>query len=360
MSGACSAPGHRLRPSGSTRSRTWPMLLRGSRGMAEAFAQGLWDSPDLVALIRLAARNAGGLDRLRSRLAPVRWPLQRAGALLRRSTKRRRRRDIAAHYDLGNELFARMLDPTMSYSCALFEHEGMTLEQAQVAKLERVCEQLDLGPGDRVLEIGTGWGAFALHAAATRGCHVTTTTISREQHDYAVEQVRARGTERPGHGADGGLPRAAGPLRQARLDRDDRGGRLAALRHLLRQVLGAAGSRRRDAAAGDHDRRPRLRGREGVEVVHQHPHLPRRMPALARGDRPQRRPANRPAGGGARGPDAALRRDAPALARRTSRPMPTSSRSAATTSASAGCGRSTSPTARPASRSGGSATSSCC
>jgi cyclopropane-fatty-acyl-phospholipid synthase len=174
-------------------SRTWPMLLRGSRGMAEGFARGLWDSPDLVALIRLAARNASGLDRLRSCSAPVRWPLQRARALLRRSTKRRSRRDITAHYDLGNELFARMLDPTMSYSCAIFEREGMTLEQAQVAKLERICEQLDLGPGDRVLEIGTGWGAFALHAAATRGCHVTTTTISREQHDYAVEQVRCAG-----------------------------------------------------------------------------------------------------------------------------------------------------------------------
>jgi cyclopropane-fatty-acyl-phospholipid synthase len=173
--------------------RTWPKLLRGSRGMAEAFAQGLWDSPDLAALIRLAARNAGGLDRLRSLIAPVRWPLQRAGALLRRSTKRRRRRDIAAHYDLGNELFSRILDPTMSYSCAVFEHQGMTLEQAQLAKLERVCEQLELGPEDRVLEIGTGWGAFALHAAATRGCHVTTTTISREQHDYAVEQVHSAG-----------------------------------------------------------------------------------------------------------------------------------------------------------------------
>jgi cyclopropane-fatty-acyl-phospholipid synthase len=147
----------------------------------------------VLALIGLAARNAGGLDRLRSLLAPVRCPLQRAGALLRRSTRRRRRRDIAAHYDLGNELFSRMLDPTMSYSCAVFEHEGMTIEQAQLAKLERVCEQLDLGPEDRVLEIGTGWGAFALRAAATRGCHVTTTTISREQHQYAVDQVRRAG-----------------------------------------------------------------------------------------------------------------------------------------------------------------------
>ena len=126
--------------------RAWPKLLRGSRGMAEAFAQGLWDSPDLVALIRLAAINASGLDRLRSLIAPLRWPLQRARALLRRSTRRRRRRDIAAHYDLGNELFSRMLDPTMSYSSAIFEHDGMTLEQAQLAKLERVCEQLDLGP----------------------------------------------------------------------------------------------------------------------------------------------------------------------------------------------------------------------
>ena len=173
--------------------RTWPKLLRGSGGMAEAFAQGLWESPDLVALIRLAARNAGGLDRLRLRLAPLRWPLQQARARLRRGTKRQRRRDIAAHYDLGNELFTRMLDPTMSYSCALFEQEGMTLEQAQVAKLERICDRLDLGPADHVVEIGTGWGGFALHAAATRGCHVTTTTISREQHDYAVERVRRAG-----------------------------------------------------------------------------------------------------------------------------------------------------------------------
>ncbi len=176
-------------------SRVWPMLLRGSRGLAEAYAQGLWDAPDLVALIRLAARNAGGLDRLRARLAPVWWPLQRVGALLRPATRRRARRDIAAHYDLGNELFARMLDPTMSYSSAVFERPGITLEQAQVAKLERICQTLELGPHDRVLEIGSGWGAFALYAAGTRGCHVTTTTISREQHDYALDQVRRAGLD---------------------------------------------------------------------------------------------------------------------------------------------------------------------
>ena len=174
-------------------ARTWPMLLRGSRGLAESYAQGLWDSPDLVALIRVAARNVAALDRVRARLTPVRAPLQHARALAARNTRRRSRKDIAAHYDLGNELFSRMLDPTMTYSCAVFERPGMTLEQASVAKFERVCDKLELGPGDRLVEIGTGWGAFAVHAAATRGCHVTTTTISREQHEHAVQRVRKAG-----------------------------------------------------------------------------------------------------------------------------------------------------------------------
>jgi len=173
--------------------QVWPMLLRGSRGLAESYAQGLWDSPDLVAVIRLAARNASVLDRVRALLSPLRTPFQRARAIVSRSTRRRSRRDIAAHYDLGNELFRRMLDPTMSYSCAIFERDGMTLEEASIAKLERVCDKLDLGPDDRLLEIGTGWGGLATYAAATRGCHVTTTTISREQHDYAVQQVTRAG-----------------------------------------------------------------------------------------------------------------------------------------------------------------------
>jgi cyclopropane-fatty-acyl-phospholipid synthase len=176
-------------------ARMWRMGLAGSRGLADAYAAGMWDSPDLVALVRLAARNASGLDRIRARLAPVRLPFQRVRDCLERSTRRRRRRDIAAHYDLGNELFSRMLDPSMTYSCAVFEEPAMTLEQAQAAKLELICEKLGVRPDDHLLEIGTGWGAFAVHAAVTRGCRVTTTTISREQYAYAVAAVRRAGVE---------------------------------------------------------------------------------------------------------------------------------------------------------------------
>jgi cyclopropane-fatty-acyl-phospholipid synthase len=176
-------------------ARMWRMGLAGSRGLADAYADGLWDSPDLVALVRIAARNAAGLDRLRRRLAPLRLPVQRVRAWVWPSTRGRRRRDVAAHYDLGNQLFSRMLDPTMSYSCAVFEDSDMTLEEAQLAKLERIGEKLDLRPGDRLLEIGAGWGALAIYAAGTRGCHVTTTTISREQHDFALAAVRRAGLE---------------------------------------------------------------------------------------------------------------------------------------------------------------------
>jgi cyclopropane-fatty-acyl-phospholipid synthase len=173
--------------------RAWHMFLRGSRGLAEAYAQGLWDAPDLTAVIRLGARNVHRLDRLRRRLTPLLGPLQRGRALLLPNTRRRSRRDIAAHYDLGNELFGLMLDPTLMYSCALFERREMTLREASVAKLEHVCRKLDLQARDHVLEIGSGWGGFALHAAATRGCRVTTTTISREQYDYTLAAVQRAG-----------------------------------------------------------------------------------------------------------------------------------------------------------------------
>jgi cyclopropane-fatty-acyl-phospholipid synthase len=173
----------------------WRMLLRGSRGLAESYARGWWDSPDLVAVIRVAARNAFVIDRVR-RATSLWWtPRQRLRSLRQRRTRERSRRDISAHYDIGNELFARMLDPTMMYSAALFDRPGMTLEEASVAKLERVCDRLELGADDHVLEIGTGWGGFALHAARTRGCRVTTTTISQEQYDHARAAVARAGLQ---------------------------------------------------------------------------------------------------------------------------------------------------------------------
>jgi len=175
--------------------RFWPALLHGSRGLAESYADGLWESPDLAAVVRVAARNVEMLDALRRRLAPVRGPWQRAHGLVARNTPARSRRHVAAHYDLGNELYELMLDPTLSYSCTVFERPDATLEEAALAKLDLVCDKLDLGPRDHVLEIGTGWGGFALHAARTRGCRVTTTTLSRAQHAEATRRVRAAGLE---------------------------------------------------------------------------------------------------------------------------------------------------------------------
>ena len=173
--------------------RLWPRLLHGSRGMAGAYMQGLWEAPDLTAVVRVAARNASTLDEWRRRVAPARVPLQAMRGIRGRNTRTRSRRDIAAHYDLGNEFFALMLDDTMMYSSAYFPRRGMTLAQASRAKLELVCDKLDLRAGDHVLEIGAGWGGFAVHAARTRGCRVTTTTISREQYEHAREWVRAAG-----------------------------------------------------------------------------------------------------------------------------------------------------------------------
>jgi cyclopropane-fatty-acyl-phospholipid synthase len=173
----------------------WPMLARGGRGMAEAYVDGLWDSPDLPAVIELAARNMRPIDDVRRRLSPAIEPLRRARALLAPSTPERSRRDIAAHYDLGNEMFELMLDPLMQYSGAVFERRESTLEEAQRTKLDRICDKLDLGPRDHVLEIGTGWGGLAVHAALTRGCRVTTTTLSREQHALAVRRAREAGVE---------------------------------------------------------------------------------------------------------------------------------------------------------------------
>ncbi len=173
--------------------RFWRALLRGSMGLAESYRDGAWTTPDLVAVVRVAALNAPEIDAVRQRFGFVLRPLKRVAGAVSRPTVSRSRRQIAAHYDLGNDLFALFLDETMMYSCALFESPSATLHEASLAKLEHVCTKLDLGPDDHLLEIGTGWGGLAVHAASRFGCRVTTTTISREQHDYAVERIRAAG-----------------------------------------------------------------------------------------------------------------------------------------------------------------------
>jgi cyclopropane-fatty-acyl-phospholipid synthase len=174
-------------------SRAWSGLLRGSTGWGEGYVDGYWTTDDLVDLTRIACRNLAPFDRWRRRLHPIVGPVQRVANLVPQNTRAGARNNISAHYDLGNELFAAFLDEGMTYSCAYFPDPDARLERAQVAKIERLCRALRLGPGDHLLEIGTGWGSFAIHAASEHGCRVTTTTISQEQHDYATERVAEAG-----------------------------------------------------------------------------------------------------------------------------------------------------------------------
>jgi cyclopropane-fatty-acyl-phospholipid synthase len=169
------------------------VALGGSLGAAESFLDGDWEADDLTALLRILARNLDRTDRLDRGPARAARLLARGVHALRRNTRRGSRRNIADHYDLGNDFFALFLDETMTYSCGVFETPSSTLKEASVAKLDRVCRKLGIGPEDHVLEIGTGWGSFAIHAAGRYGCRVTTTTISKEQHELAAQRVREAG-----------------------------------------------------------------------------------------------------------------------------------------------------------------------
>ena len=169
------------------------LALRGSVGAAEAYMDGAWQCDDLVSLVRLLVRNRDLLDSLEGGLARLGGALLRAGHALRRNTRAGSQRNIAAHYDLGNEFFALFLSPDLMYSSALWDGPHDTLERASTRKLERICGRLALGPADRVVEIGSGWGGFAIHAASRHGCHVTTTTISEEQYRLARERVARAG-----------------------------------------------------------------------------------------------------------------------------------------------------------------------
>jgi len=172
----------------------WPAVaLGGSVGAGEAYMDGTWRCDDLTGLMRLLLRNRRIADGLEGGLARLSAPLRGLLHRLRSNTRAGSRRNIAAHYDLGNDFYRLWLDETLMYSCALFERPGMTLAEASTAKLERICRRLDLRPGDHVLEIGTGWGGFALHAAGRYGCRVTTVTLSRRQLELARERIGSAG-----------------------------------------------------------------------------------------------------------------------------------------------------------------------
>ena len=165
----------------------------GSVGAGESFMSGDWAVDDLTALVRILLVNRNVLDGLDSGWSRLAEPARRLLHAAARNTRAGSRRNIAAHYDIGNDFFELFLDPTMMYSCAVFDRGDLSLEQAQIAKLDRLCRKLDLRPGEHLLEIGTCWGALALHAARHYGCRVTTTTISREQHALARERIAAAG-----------------------------------------------------------------------------------------------------------------------------------------------------------------------
>ena len=169
------------------------IALGGTIGAGEAYMDGLWSCDDLPVLIRIMVRNREVQDRLEGGLAQLAGVIQRLLHRLNDNTLNGSRRNIAAHYDLGNDFYRLFLDPTMAYSCGVFERPDSTLHEASLAKFDRICGKLGLAAGMSLVEIGTGWGGFALHAARHYGCRVTTTTISRQQYDYTAAQIAAAG-----------------------------------------------------------------------------------------------------------------------------------------------------------------------
>lgn len=167
----------------------------GVIGSGEAFIHDYWSCDELTALVRILVRNRDMLSNMDSGAALITRPLQKLFHWLNRNTRSGSRQNIAAHYDLGNDFYQLWLDETMMYSSGIYERADMTLVEASTAKLDRICRRLKLTADDHVVEIGTGWGGFAIHAAKNYGCRVTTTTISEEQHAYARDAIAAAGLE---------------------------------------------------------------------------------------------------------------------------------------------------------------------
>ena len=170
-------------------------ILGGSIGAAEAYMVGWWTTDNLTDTIRIVILNQQVFNDMDKGWARLMEPLHTFFHMLNKNTRSGSRQNIVAHYDLGNDFYALFLDKTMTYSCGIFERDDSSLKDASIAKYDRICRKLKLEPGERVIEIGTGWGGFAAHAALNYGVHVTTTTISDRQYRYAKERFKSAGIE---------------------------------------------------------------------------------------------------------------------------------------------------------------------
>lgn len=165
------------------------LLFGGSVASGETYTDNMWETPNLTNVIRIFARNLPTLDAWEKKLDWVASPLRQLGHLRNRNSEKQAKKNISAHYDLGNKLYTRFLDNTMMYSSAIYPHHEADLSQAQQHKLKTICEKLQLNEQDHLVEIGTGWGGLAVFAAKHFGCKVTTTTISEEQYAYAQDWI---------------------------------------------------------------------------------------------------------------------------------------------------------------------------
>jgi len=171
------------------------IVSNGALGAAEAYMQGKWITPDLTAALSIFVRNRSVMLELDGGLTSLLKPVRRVGHWANRNTVKSSKKNIIAHYDLGEDMFKLFLDPTMSYSATIYEHEHTSLEESALHKLDVICRKLQLNENDHVVEIGTGWGGFAIYAAKNYGCKVTTTTISPNQLEVAKRRVKAAGLE---------------------------------------------------------------------------------------------------------------------------------------------------------------------
>jgi cyclopropane-fatty-acyl-phospholipid synthase len=171
------------------------LLFGGSVASGETFSEGLWTTPNLTNVIRIFARNLPLLDSWEAKMEWLAFPIRKISHFANKNSATGSKKNIAAHYDLGNKLYTRFLDDSMMYSAAIYSSQDTTLAQAQVTKLRAICDKLQLVPEDHLVEIGTGWGGLAVFAAKNYGCKVTTTTISEEQHQYTENLVFKEGLQ---------------------------------------------------------------------------------------------------------------------------------------------------------------------